>query len=100
MLFQTGKLPKSLALSLRRVKSRVARESNFIGETVPRGTRDFRTFVTPDSDPGACLSRVSQDRVRVQDHGQDRPPYAPFWHFRRFMTKGAGLDCCNMPPVT
>jgi hypothetical protein len=56
MLFQTGNLRKSLALPLRGVKSRVARESNFIGGTVPRGTLDFRTFVTPDSDPiGANL---------------------------------------------
>jgi len=29
------------------------RRSNLIGGTAPRGTRDCRSFVTPDSDPGS-----------------------------------------------
>ena len=49
------------SLSLRGVKSRVPRESNLIGGTVPRRTRDCRSFVTPDFDPGSSLSRVPRD---------------------------------------
>jgi len=45
-----------------------------IGGTVPRGTRDCRSLVTPDSDPGSSLSRASRDRVRGNDDGQDAHP--------------------------
>jgi len=44
-----------------------AERSNLIGGTVPRGTRDCRPFVTPDSDPGSSLD----SRVRGNDGGRN-----------------------------
>jgi nitrite reductase/ring-hydroxylating ferredoxin subunit len=40
---------------------------NLIRGTVPRGIRDCRSFVTPDSDPGSSLD----SRVRRNDDGRD-----------------------------
>jgi len=40
----------------------------------PRGTRDCRSFVTPDRSPGSSLSRASRDRVRWNDDGRDAHP--------------------------
>ncbi|MGO9568206.1 MAG: hypothetical protein ACLP5H_11755 [Desulfomonilaceae bacterium] len=51
-----------------------------MGGTVPRRTRDWRPFVTLDSDPLSSLSRASRDRVRENDEGQDFYPTGDcFW---------------------
>jgi hypothetical protein len=51
--------------------ARVQPRSNLMGGTVQRRTRDCRSSATPDSDPGAGLSRASRDPVRGNDHGLD-----------------------------